>query len=68
MSHMEFEIIQTIALILGPGGAVFLGLKGALNGMRSDIKQNTVTLARVEDNDAEMHRDITAIKTIVERQ
>lgn len=65
---MEFEILQTIGLVLGPGGAVYIGLKGALNGMRKDVSTVLQCARKVEDDVDTLQTDITAIKTIVERQ
>jgi len=62
---MEFEIIQTVALILGPGGAVYVGLKGALNGMRKDIGTVLKCAESIEADLDSMQKDVTEVKTIV---
>ena len=66
MQGMEFEIIQTVALILGPGGAVYFGLKGALNGIRKDITLVGECAEKIENDIDDMAKDVTKIKTIVE--
>ena len=63
---MEFEVIQTVALILGPGGAVYLGLKGALNGMRKDMGLVLDCAKKIEADLDHMQNDVTAIKSVVE--
>ena len=63
---MEFEIIQTVALILGPGGAVYIGLKGALNGMRKDVGMVLKCAETIEDDLDKMQTDVTKMKTILE--
>ena len=62
---MEFEIIQTVALILGPGGAVYIGLKGALNGMRKDVGMVLKCAETIEDDLDDMQKDVGEIKAIV---
>ena len=62
---MEFEIIQTVALILGPGGAVYIGLKGALNGMRKDMSTVLKCAEAIENDLDSMQKDVTEVKTIV---
>lgn len=32
-------ILQSLALILGPSGAAYVGVKTAVNGMRADVKE-----------------------------
>ena len=66
ISGMEFEVIQTIALILGPGGAVYIGLKSSLNGMRKDVGTVLLCAQKIEDDLDSMQTDITKIKTIAE--
>ncbi len=63
---MQFELIQTAALILGPGGAVYLGLRGALNGIRKDINLVGKCAEKIENDIDDMAKDVTKIKTIVE--
>jgi hypothetical protein len=67
MDGIQFEVIQTVALILGPGGAVYLGLKGALNGMRKDIGVVLECANKIEDDVDAMQKDVTTIKAIIER-
>ncbi len=66
MPASTFDIIQTVALILGPGGAVYVGLKGALNGISKGVNANLKCTEKVEDDIDAMQTDVTKIKTIVE--
>jgi hypothetical protein len=36
---MEVDLLQILGVTVGPGGAVYLGIKMALNGLRKDLAQ-----------------------------
>ncbi len=55
---MEFEIIQTIALIFGPGGAVYFGLKSALNGLKELNEKQIKVLNHVDDDVRSIKQEI----------
>ena len=65
MPASTFDIIQTVALILGPGGAVYVGLRGALNGIDKNVKANLKCTEKVEADVDAMQTDVTEIKVIV---
>ncbi len=46
---MELETIELLAIVFGPGGATFVGLRMALNGMKGDMKEIKRDLRDVRD-------------------
>lgn len=46
---MDHTWIEILAIALGPGGAVYIGLKTALNGMREDVKDIKQTVNKIRD-------------------
>ncbi len=46
---MEHSTLELIAIILGPGGAVYVGLKAALNGMKTDMRDIKSDVKEIRD-------------------
>ena len=47
---------QAIAVILGPAGAAFVGVKVAVNGMREDVRE-------IKGDVKDMRKDVAAHET-----
>ncbi len=43
------EWYELVGVIFGPGGAVYVGMKGALNGMKHDIAEIKADVRDVRD-------------------
>jgi len=47
-------VIALVVLILGPGGGLFIGLRGGLNGMRESQRRTEKTMS-------EIHKDVKSL-------
>lgn len=59
---MDPELIRLFAMILGPGGAVYVGFKAGMNGLREDVKDIRVTQRETRDEVKGLRRDMSDVR------
>lgn len=54
-----FELILgLLTLVLGPGGAAFVGIKFGINGIRTDVKEIKKEVSELRDSLQHVEKDI----------
>lgn len=59
---MDAEILNYIAMTVGPGGAVYLGLKIGMNGIREDVSDIRNTQRETRDEVRGLRRDMSDVR------
>lgn len=57
---------QAIAVILGPAGAAFVGVKVAVNGMREDVREIKGDVKDMRKHVAEHETRLTVLEAVKE--
>lgn len=54
--ELDLRMIELAAIVLGPGGAVYVGMRTALNGMKGDMREIKRDLRDVRDGVLALNR------------
>lgn len=59
---MDPELLRVAAMILGPGGAVYVGFKAGMNGLREDVSDIRITQRETRDEVKGLRQDMTDVR------
>jgi len=57
------QIVQWVAMIAGPTGAAYVGVKAAVNGMRSDVTEIKADVKELRNGQSRNRERIVAVET-----
>jgi hypothetical protein len=59
---MEVDLLRMLGVTVGPGGAVYLGIKWALNGLKKDVQEARSDIRETRDCAHAIHDEMILVR------